>query len=379
MYMAGRSDRGRPGSGAASGRAVSIVVPTLREAANIRPLAERIDAALRGSGLAWELLLVDDDSGDGSEAVVAALAERLPVRIHVRRGVPPGLALAVIDGIRLARFDLLVVMDADLSHPPERIPALLAALDGSADIAVGSRYAPGGRIERGWGAGRVANSRLATWLARPLVRCADPMSGFFALRRAALPEPGTLAPVGYKIALELMVRGRLRVGEVPIDFADRRRGLSKTGWRERWNTLRHLGRLYAFRFETAARMLRFGLVGATGLAVDVGVYLALGQLGADHRAARFIAFWPAATWNWRLNRGWTFAGRPPRPRARQWASFVAASLLGLAVNVGSYVALTGLVEALDRHRIVALLLGVAAGAGVNYAAATYWVYRRGGG
>ena len=315
--------------------------------------------ALRGRGLTWELPLFDDDAGDGSKAVAAALA--------------------VVDGIRLARFDLLVVMDADLSHPPERIPDLLAALDGGADIAVGSRYAPGGRIERGWGAGRVANSRVATWLARPLVRCADPMSGFFALRRAALPEPGTLAPVGCKIALEPMVRGRLRVGEVPIDFADRRRGLSKTGWRERWNTLRHLGRLYAFRFEAAARMLRFGLVGASGLAVDVGVYLALGQLGADHRLARFLAspFWPAATWNWRLNRGWTFAGRPPRPRARQWASFVAASLPGLAVNVGSYVALTGLVDALDRHRIVALLLGVAAGAGVNYLVANWWVYRRG--
>ena len=368
------SGDGDPGP---EGRAVSIVVPTLREARNICPLAEHIDAALAGSDIAWELLLIDDDSGDGSEAIAAALAKRLPVRMHVRRGVPHGLALAVIDGFRLARYDVLAVMDADLSHPPERIPDLLAALDGGIDIALGSRYAPGGRIERGWGLRRAANSRIATWLARPLVRCADPMSGFFALRRRALPYLDALAPVGYKIALELIVRGQLRVGEVPIDFTDRRRGASKMGWREQVNTLRHLRRLYACRFETLARMVRFGLVGLSGLAIDVGVYLALGMLGMDHRAARFVAFWPAVTWNWRLNRGWTFAERPRGPRTRQWAAFVATSVLGLAVNVGSYVALTGLVDVLDQHRIAALLIGVAAGAGVNYMAATLWVYRRG--
>lgn len=298
----------------------------------------------------------------------------------MRRGVPPGLAVSVIDGFRLARFDLLVVMDADLSHPPERILDLLAALlDGGIDIALGSRYAPGGRIERGWGLRRAANSRIATWLARPLVRCADPMAGFFALRRQALPDLDTLAPIGYKIALELIVRGCLRVGEVPIDFADRRLGTSKMGWREQVNTLRHLGRLYACRFETPTRVLRFGLVGLSGLAIDVGVYLTLGLLGMDHRAARLIAFWPAVTWNWRLNRGWTFAERPRGQRARQWAAFVATSALGLAVNVGSYVALTALVDWLDRHRLVALLLGVAAGAGVNYLAANWWVYRRAAG
>ena len=368
---------------------MSIVAPTLREAANIQALVERVDAAMRDAGVEWELLLIDDDSDDGSEEIVAGLARRLPVRIEVRRGVPPGLALAVIDGIRLARHDLVVVMDADLSHPPERIPDLIAALeegafdDGTGDggagavIAVGSRYAPGARLDRAWGLYRVLNSRLATWLARPLVRCSDPMSGFFAVDRRALPDLATLAPAGYKIGLELMVRGRLRVREVAIDFVDRDRGASKMNWRQQLAYLRHLRRLYARKFETPARVLSFGLVGASGLVIDVAVYLALERLGVDHRLARFLAFWPAVTSNWWLNRRLTFGDRPRRPRARQWASFAVGSALGLVVNVGSYLALTGLVPAFAEHRLAALLVGVGVGAAVNYGIAAGYVYRRG--
>ena len=225
--------------------AVSIVVPTLREAANLEPLAERVAGALAGRGQAWELLFVDDDSRDGSEAVAAGLAGRLPVQMAVRRGGRPDLSRAVLDGIARSRHDRVVVMDADLSHPPERIPDLLAALDGGhCDMAVGSRYVAGASTAGDWGLARTLNSRVATLLAAPLVSCADPMAGFFAVDRRALPDPATLRPVGFKIGLELMVRGRLRVREVPIAFDDRRRGHSKLRWRQQLDYLRHLGRLY---------------------------------------------------------------------------------------------------------------------------------------
>ena len=163
----GRQPEPRPG--------VTVVVPTFREAENIAALAEGVAAVLDGRGLAWELLLSDDDSRDGSESVVAALAGRLPIRMEVRRGGPRDLSLAVLDGIRLARFERICVMDADLSHPPERIPDLLAILDRGRDLAVGSRYAPGGSIEGGWGLYRWLNSRgrpssRAHWSAVP-IRC----------------------------------------------------------------------------------------------------------------------------------------------------------------------------------------------------------------
>ncbi|MCY4373694.1 MAG: glycosyltransferase family 2 protein [Spirochaetaceae bacterium] len=356
--------------------AVSLVVPTLREVANIPSLAGRIDAALAQSCIEWELLLVDDDSRDGSEAIVAALARRLPVRMEVRRNAPRDLSLAVLHGIRLARFDRVVVMDADLSHPPERIGDLLAALDGDCDLVVGSRYAPGGHVDRAWGWGRRLNSRVATLLALPLVRCSDPMSGFFATDRRSLPAPERLQPVGYKIGLELMVRGRLRVTEVPIDFVDRDRGASKMDWRQQVNSLRHLYRLYRYRYGAIARLLSFALVGATGFVVDVAVYLGLQAIGAEHRVARFLSFWPAVTWNWWLNRRLTFEERPRQTRVRQWTRFVAASVIGLSVNVGTYLVLTSFVDLFARHRLPALVCGVLLGGGVNFLVANRYVYRR---
>lgn len=238
---------------ASSSTGVSIVVPTLREAENLRPLAERVAGTLAGRGVAWELLFVDDDSGDGSDAVAAELAGRLPVRMEVRRGARPDLSRAVLDGIARSRFDTVVVMDADLSHPPERIPDLLAALGAGCDMAVGSRYVRGASTAGDWGLSRVVNSRVATLLAAPLTRCADPMAGFFAVDRRALPDLATLRPVGFKIGLELMVRGRLRVREVPIAFVDRHRGKSKLRWRQQADYLLHLGRLYAHVLARARR------------------------------------------------------------------------------------------------------------------------------
>ena len=359
----------------APGAGLSVVVPTYREAANIAELARRLAAAL--DGLDWELLLVDDDSGDGSVEIAADLGRRLPVRIVVRSGVARDLSAAVLHGMGLARHDRVVVMDADLSHPPERIPGLLAALGADADIVLGSRYARGGRVDEGWGWKRRLNSLAATWLARPLAACRDPMAGFFALDRRALPALEGLRPIGYKIGLELIVRGGLRVREVPILFRDRTRGASKMGWRAQRDTLVHLHRLYLVRFGAVARLGCFLGVGASGFAVDLAFYLGLQWLGVEHRLARFASFWPAMTWNWRLHRALTFAERPPRARARQWAQFAATSLAGLTVNVGGYTALTSQVPVFDRYRVLALVCGVAAGSVVNYLAASAFVYRDG--
>ena len=365
----------QPEHNASRALSASIVVPTLREASNLRALAERVRSAMAGSGIEWELIIVDDDSRDGTEDVVADLARSMPVRVRTRRQLPRDLSRSVLLGFTLARFDRLVVIDADLSHPPEYIPDLLAALDGGCDIAVGSRYVPGGRLDRGWSLWNLLNSRIATLLSRPLTDCHDPMAGFFAVRREALPDPESLDPIGYKIGLELMVRGRLRVAEVPIVFANRDQGSSKTNWRQRANTLRHLGRLYAYRYGGWARAISFGLVGASGLVVDTAFYVGLQALGLDHRAARFLSFWPAVSWNWLLNRRVTFRDRPHQDRASEWARFVGSSLLGLAANFGSYVALTSLWEVFDRYRLAAFALGIAVGSVCNFLISTVYVFR----
>ncbi|MCY3774429.1 MAG: polyprenol monophosphomannose synthase [Candidatus Aminicenantes bacterium] len=232
---------------------VSIVVPTFREAANIPTLVRRVSAALSDWPAEWELILVDDDSNDGSEAIVAKWGGRLPVRMVTRRGATRDLSLSVLEGMRLARCDRLVVMDADLSHPPEQIIDLLAAFDADCDMVVGSRYVPEARMDPAWSLARALLSRAGTLMARPLADCRDPLSGFFATDRRRLPDLEDLHPVGYKIALELMARGRLRVREVPIRFGARHRGTSKLNWRTPFNFLRHLSRLYGYRVHERVR------------------------------------------------------------------------------------------------------------------------------
>jgi dolichol-phosphate mannosyltransferase len=152
-------------------------------------------------------------------------------------------------GLSRARGDTLVVMDADLSHPPEVIPEMLSALAQGADFVLGSRYVHGGTTAEGWGLFRFVNSKIATYLARPLTSVSDPMSGFFALPRSVFARAEKPSPLGYKIGLELLVRCRCRnVREVPIHFSNREHGESKLTVHQQLLYLRHLARLYRFRF-----------------------------------------------------------------------------------------------------------------------------------
>lgn len=232
----------------AQATSASIVVPTFREAGNIRELVTRTFAACRPAGIDAEVILVDDDSRDGTEEIVEALRVDYPVRLVVRRG-QRGLSGAVLEGLRHARFDCLVVLDADLQHPPERVPEFVRKLnDPACDFVIATRYGRGGSVAEHWPAARRWVSRLATWAARPLMPVSDPMSGFFAIRREVWQRATALNPIGYKIALELYVKcGCRRPAEIPIAFAVRRAGSSKAGFREGWRYLRHLARLYWFR------------------------------------------------------------------------------------------------------------------------------------
>ena len=204
----------------ASFPSVSVVVPTYREADNIPLLVDRIARLRDERRLDLELLIMDDDSNDGIEDVVRGLRKAW-VRLTVRKE-NRGLGPAVVDGMRLARNDVLVCMDADLSHPPEAIPELLEALSQNYDFVIGSRYVEGGTTDERWSLFRRLNSRVATLLARPFTCARDPMSGFFALRRETFASAQDLNPIGYKIGLELLVKARCEfIKEVPIHFTDR--------------------------------------------------------------------------------------------------------------------------------------------------------------
>ncbi len=233
---------------------ISILVPTYREADNLPWVARAVDEALGGVRLDYELLFIDDDSQDGSEEICAELAERFPVRLVMRPG-ERGLATAVLHGISVSTGDIVVVMDADLSHPPSAISSMVERLrSGESDFVLGSRYVQGGSIHDGWSLLRKLNSVIASLLAKPLCPLEDPMSGFFAFRRADMPDASRLSPIGYKIALEIFVRGDFRnPSEVPIHFADRQHGESKLSLEEQLRFLRHLRRLYAYKLRLGMR------------------------------------------------------------------------------------------------------------------------------
>jgi dolichol-phosphate mannosyltransferase len=201
------------------------------------------------------------------------------------------------------------------------------------------------------------------------------MSGFFSFRRADTPPAHLLSPIGYKIGLELLVKGDFKKpGEVPIHFIDRVHGESKLTWKEQVRYLRHLRRLYQFRFPFLSEFLQFGLVGGSGFVVDVLLYLGLQLAGLGHVAARAGSFWGAVSWNWIWNRLLTFSNRQKTSIWVQWPSFVLTSLIGFAINVGSYFVLTHYVPFFDSHKIAALAAGVVLGFGFNFLTARLLVF-----
>ncbi|HXQ95058.1 MAG TPA: polyprenol monophosphomannose synthase [Thermoplasmata archaeon] len=222
---------------------VSVVVPTLNERESIALLAPRIDAALRQ--YRYEVVVVDDDSSDGTAEEVQRVAARHPWRLYVRRG-ERGLASAVVRGMQIASGRVIAGIDADGSHPPELLPSMIQPiLAGSAEMTIASRNVPGGASP-----GLSGSRRVISWgagvLARPLTRVKDPMSGYFAVDRDVLGR-GALEPVGYKIVLEILVKCRPSPAvEVPFVFAARSAGASKLGSGEIGRYIRHVGRLYAW-------------------------------------------------------------------------------------------------------------------------------------
>ena len=247
---------GRGAPAAAPAVAVSIVVPTWNEGPNVAPLSAALDGAMRAAGHdSYEILFVDDRSSDATADNARQVGAETKGRIRLlEREGQRSLSGAVIDGFAATRADTIVVMDADLQHPPTVVPLLLAAIAEGADLAVASRYTAGGDSELGWF--RNLLSRASTRLVRLCLgsrfRVTDPLSGFFALRRSVIAGR-PLAGSGFKILMEVLACGDYRkVSEVPFHFEQRQRGTSKLGIRTALRDFRGLMRAArAFRNRTA--------------------------------------------------------------------------------------------------------------------------------
>jgi dolichol-phosphate mannosyltransferase len=226
----------------------TIVIPTYNEAGGIERLLRTLDETFRTYGLDGEIIVVDDNSPDGTGAIVDRLSQELPVRCLHRPG-KMGLSSGVIDGWKMARPESVALgaMDADFSHDVRALPKMVEAVEsGKYGLAVGSRYVPGGGIAN-WPKRRIVTSRVACWLARPLTGVKDVTSGYFLVRRNAL-DGVTLDPIGFKIGLEVIVKGKYgKAVEVPYTFTDRIVGESKLNQNEIFNYLKQLRKLYLGR------------------------------------------------------------------------------------------------------------------------------------
>jgi dolichol-phosphate mannosyltransferase len=325
-------------------------------------------------GDGYELIVVDDDSPDRTWELAAELTAKYPKLRVLRRQDERGLSTAVIRGWQVARGDVLAVIDADLQHPPETVVALWRAMSRGADLAVGSRHIEGGGVSD-WSLLRRMLSRGAQLLGLMLLpgvlgRVSDPMSGYFMVTRAAIADV-VMSPLGYKILVEVIGRGRVRwIAEVGYVFRERAEGASKVTWRVYLDYLRHLARLRLSALSSA-RFLRFALVGASGVVVDMAFLFLLSDpraLGLGLTRSKALAAELAIINNFMWNDAWTFRDlvggqRGLGHKLRRLLKFNLVCGFGLLLNV---VLLNIQFNLLHMNRYVANLVAIAVVTAWNY-------------
>ncbi len=371
---------------------LGIVLPTYNERGNLRGMVERLDAALQG--IAWEAIVVDDNSPDGTADEARALGAEDPrVRLIQRIG-RRGLSSAAIEGMCATSAPVVAVMDADHQHDPALLPGMLAAVEsGDYDLAYASRFAEGASTEA-WGRpDRVKASGLANAIARKVtgVELSDPMSGYFMLRSETLRKDAhRLSGVGFKILLDILatVDAPLRIKEFPMNFAARAEGESKldrtvvfeflVGLYDKW-----LGRIIPTRFAL------FGTVGAMGVVVQFAMlFLVLSVILGEpfkyghwdsgrttFNMANAIASVTAMTFNFALNNELTYADKRLRgllPWLRGWAKFAMACAVGVLANVAT----TDALKRMHFHDVVAVLIGIIVASVWNFALSSKFVWGR---
>ncbi len=286
---------------------VSIIIPTYKERDNISILVKEIHRFL--CKMDYEIIIVDDNSQDGTSEVVKQLSEMYPVKIIVRKN-KRGLATAVVEGFKYASGDIYIVMDADLQHPPDSITKLLDEIESGADIAIGSRYLTKNNCS-GFSLYRKIISSGATLIARILLRklsnIKDIQSGFFAVRKEVVKNV-ELNPIGYKILMEILAVGKYEyTKEVSYKFSERKNGKTKMNSKIMLQYIYHVF-LLSYKSKEINRLAKYCIVGISGIILNCIILFTLTTFGLFYILSSLVAHEASIISNFMINNKWTFRG-----------------------------------------------------------------------
>jgi len=353
---------------------LAIIIPTYNEKDNIEYLITQLASIYKTNHIHGEIIVVDDNSPDRTGNVVEKLAKNNKNIKIIHRAGKLGLSSAVLEGFAISDAEVVGVMDADLSHPAEKIVEMFKIInDNKADFVVGSRYIPGGKIV-GWNAKRKIMSKTATLMARVFTSVKDPMSGFFLIKKKCLSNV-KLNPKGFKILLELLLKEKYqKVVEIPITFVNRTKGESKAGFGEIFYYIRNLlGYLFSNR-KLIDEFVKFALVGLSGAIINIAIlYWLTEYFGVYYIFSAICAFIIAVTTNFLFNKIWTFKENLTEGFSKKYAQFFSVSLAALAVNILFLYIFT---ELFGIYYIISQVIAICIALIINFLGNKIWTFKK---
>ena len=358
-----------------------IIIPTYNERENIGALVKELQREFGRIRHEMHILVVDDSSPDGTAEAVRLLQNN-HTNLHLIEGERAGLGVAYIRGMQYAcerlGADVVLEMDADFSHKPEDVPRLMSEIDAGADFVVGSRYVKGGSLPKNWGLLRRFNSLGGNIAARYIAginRVRDCTAGFRAIRTSILRriDLNSLRVQGYAFQVALLHAALVenaRIKEVPVDFVNRRYGQSKLGFRD---IVEFATNVWWIRLQSSKTFIKFGIVGLSGVLVNLGFFTLLLAMGISKYIASPIAIELSIVSNFLLNNYWTFRHRVTKDRTRiRGLKFNLVSILALCLSYGTFVMLS--LTFPDTAAQIHQLIGIIPAMLINYLLNSYWTF-----
>ena len=351
---------------------LSIVIPTYNEHENIREIITALVSIFEEHSIKAEIIVVDDNSPDGTASAVEKIAKDNPSVRLVRRKGKQGLSSAVLDGWKQAQGEILGVIDADLSHPVSKIAAMLKKIEHS-DIVIGSRYIKGGKI-KGWSIFRKIISKGATIIARTFTDVKDPMSGFFLIRKQAI-DLDKINPKGFKILLEILVKSRSKdIYEIPITFNDRVKGKSKISHLEILWFLTNIINYLMIRKDISKQFLTFASIGFIGTLLNFMILYTLTEYGGIwYMFSAIFAFIAAMVHNFIFNKIFTFKEQLTRKIHLRFFRFASVSISALAINLAILYTLT---EYVGLFYMLSQAVAIGTALVINFLGNKVWTFSR---